>query len=243
MGKPRKSTDSLYFGTMAGPPKVIFLIPLLLCLCVAQDFDFFYFVQQWPGSYCDTKASCCYPTTGKPAANFSIHGLWPNYNDGSYPSNCDPDSQFQPSEVSDLIGRMRKDWPTLACPSGNGVKFWTHEWVKHGTCSESVLDQHQYFESALKLKGKVNLVQALQDAGIYPDGSTYSLNSITEAIRAATGHTPGIECNRDESRNPQLYQIYMCVDTSGSSIIECPKLPRGGCSSQVEFPSFGSESA
>ncbi|XP_076931996.1 uncharacterized protein LOC143597365 [Bidens hawaiensis] len=27
----------------------------LLAVSVAQDFDFFYFVQQWPGSYCDTK--------------------------------------------------------------------------------------------------------------------------------------------------------------------------------------------
>ncbi|KAK7401117.1 hypothetical protein VNO78_12432 [Psophocarpus tetragonolobus] len=37
-----------------------------------QDFDFYYFIQQWPGSYCDTQNSCCYPTTGKLAADFDI---------------------------------------------------------------------------------------------------------------------------------------------------------------------------
>jgi len=54
---------------------------------------------QWPGAYCDTSRACCYPTSGKPAADFGIHGLWPNYNGGSWPSNCEPDSQFDRSQV------------------------------------------------------------------------------------------------------------------------------------------------
>ncbi|XP_010066907.2 ribonuclease 1 [Eucalyptus grandis] len=213
---------------------------LLQCLAVhvaSQSFDFFYFVQQWPGSYCDTQQSCCYPTTGKPAADFGIHGLWPNYNDGSYPSNCDSSSPFNPSEVSDLKSSMQNSWPTLACPSGDGEQFWSHEWEKHGTCSESVLDQHAYFESALSLKQKVNLLQALKSAGITPGGS-YSLKSIKDAITEAAGYTPWIECNKDSSGNYQIYQIYLCVDTSGSNLIECPVFPKGTCSSEIEFPSF-----
>ncbi|CAI0425546.1 unnamed protein product [Linum tenue] len=68
-------------------------------LCVAQDFDFFYFVQQWPGAYCDSRQRCFYPKTGKPTADFGIHGLWPNYKNGAYPSNCDRDSVFHESQV------------------------------------------------------------------------------------------------------------------------------------------------
>ncbi|XP_043716842.1 ribonuclease 1-like [Telopea speciosissima] len=216
------------------------VIQLLTILCVSKDFDFFYFVQQWPGSYCDTRRSCCYPTTGKPAADFGIHGLWPNYDDGSYPSNCDSNAVFDPSLISDLTSSLEANWPTLACPSSDGLKFWSHEWLKHGSCSESVLDQHGYFQAALNLKKKVNLLQALQTAGIKPDGRFYSVDKITEAIKEATGFTPGIECNVDSSRNHQLYQVYLCVDTSGSNFIECPVAPSSRCGSKIEFPSFGS---
>ncbi|CAN1187830.1 Ribonuclease 1, partial [Linum perenne] len=207
-------------------------------LSVSKDFDFFYFVQQWPGSYCDSQQKCCYPTTGKPSADFGIHGLWPNYQDGTYPSNCDSGSPFVQSKVSDLISTMQKNWPTLACPSGNGVTFWSHEWEKHGTCSEEVLDQHSYFAKSLSLKSQTGLLDALTSSGINPDGQTYTLTAIKTAIQSKVGYTPFIECNKDDSGNSQLYQVYLCVDSSGSNLIECPVYPHGKCGSDIEFPEF-----
>ncbi|KAI3900691.1 hypothetical protein MKW98_009301 [Papaver atlanticum] len=144
---------------------ILLVIQLFSTQCASQDFDFFYFVQSWPGSYCDTKRGCCFPSTGKPRADFGIHGLWPNYKDGSYPSSCDRDSLYDPSMLSDLKWDLQKNWPTLACPSGNGDAFWGHEWNKHGTCSESCLNQHDYFASALKLKRKINLLRILANSG------------------------------------------------------------------------------
>ncbi|GER41414.1 ribonuclease NW [Striga asiatica] len=220
---------------------ILTLFAVLQCLSTmssAEDFDFFYFVQQWPGSYCDTKKSCCYPTTGKPPSNFGIHGLWPNNEDGSYPSNCDSNNPYDQSKISELISRMQQDWATLACPSNDGTKFWSHEWDKHGTCSEPVLDQNAYFKAALNLKSKLDLLQILRSAGINPDGGSYSLSSIKSTIGEAIGYTPYIECNVDEEGNSQLYQIYVCVDTSASKLIECPVFPRGRCDSTIEFPSF-----
>ncbi|GAB2280271.1 Ribonuclease pancreatic beta-type [Dionaea muscipula] len=213
-------------------------LPVVL-ITASQDFDFFYFVLQWPGSYCDTKQSCCYPLTGKPAADFSIHGLWPNYKDGSYPSNCDGDNPFDSSKVSGLIGRMEAEWPSLSCPSSDNTRFWSHEWLKHGTCSESILDEYGYFKAALDLKNQIDILRALTNAGIEPNGGTYSLGSIKDAIKEAIGYTPFVECNTDAaSRQSQLYQIYLCVDTTGSTLIECPVFPSGKCGAQIEFPSF-----
>ncbi|XP_011071277.1 ribonuclease 1-like [Sesamum indicum] len=212
--------------------KLLWLIGFAV-VCTCQDFDF------WPGSYCDSKQSCCYPKTGKPASDFSIHGLWPNYNDGSYPSNCDPENQFDPSKISDLSRRMQTDWPSLACPSSDSLSFWAHEWDKHGTCSQSVLGQHDYFATALNLKQQLNLLQILGDAGIEPNGGVYSLSSIKDAIKGGSGYEAWIECNMDiQSGNRQLYQVYMCLDASASNIIDCPVLPHGKCSSTIEFPPF-----
>ncbi|KAJ4753425.1 Ribonuclease T2 family protein [Rhynchospora pubera] len=220
--------------------KALFLLSLSLLAVVssAQDFDFFYFVQQWPGSYCDTKRSCCYPVTGKPDPIFTIHGLWPNYNDGSYPSNCDRQNDFDAREIEDLEKTMQKYWPTLACPSSDGLKFWGHEWDKHGTCAESQLDQHSYFLSALNLYKKANILKSLQDAGIEPDDRYYSVESIKQAIKRGVGFTPGLECNKDESGNQQISEVYLCVDTSGQEFIECPTFPRISCRKEVQFPSF-----
>ncbi|CAK9135482.1 unnamed protein product [Ilex paraguariensis] len=219
----------------------LLVVQCLAVLCVSQNFDFYYIVQMWPGSYCDTRQSCCYPKTGKPAEDFSIHGLWPNYNDGKYPQNCDRGNYFDESKISDLSSRLVKDWPTLACPSGDGFKFWEHEWEKHGTCSESILDQHSYFQSALDLKNKANLIQALNTAGIKPDGKFYSVESIKEAIKDSVGYEPYIDCNVDTSGNHQLYQVYLCVNASGTDFIECPVFPHGRrCGSEIEFPSFSS---
>lgn len=216
----------------------IAIFQCLSLLCLAQDFDFFYFVQTWPGSFCDTGKSCCYPQTGKPSADFKIHGLWPNYNDATYPSNCDSSNPFDRTQISDLVSSMQKNWPSLACPSSDNTKFWAHEWNKHGTCAESVLDQHGYFETALNLKNQVNILQALQAAGINPDGRYYSLNKIKSAIEEGIKLTPGITCNVDESGNNQLYEIYLCVDSSASNFIDCPIFPDANCASSVEFPIF-----
>ncbi|RZC80170.1 hypothetical protein C5167_042745 [Papaver somniferum] len=161
---------------------ILLVIQLFFTQCVSQDFDFFYFVQSvsinnsitsfylcllkdllcymcWPGSYCDTKRGCCFPSTGKPRADFGIHGLWPNYKDGSYPSCCDRDSLYDPSVTSN--GIYKKTGQRLPV---NGDAFWGHEWNKHGTCSESCLNQHDYFASALKLKRKINLLRILANS-------------------------------------------------------------------------------
>jgi len=75
-------------------------------------------------------------------------------------------------------------------------------------------------------------------SGIKPNGGSYSLRSIKGAIKDAIGFTPYIQCNEDSSGNSQLYQVYLCVNTSASDFIDCSVFPRGRCGSEIQFPSF-----
>lgn len=181
-------------------------------------------------------------------------------------------------QVEDLVSSLRTNWPSLACPSSDSTSFWKHEWDKHGTCSETVLDQHAYFQDNLNLKSTTNVLSCLKSASnkklisfikiykrnflcianatsympfekanlfvdvyltdILPNGGSYTLTSIKNAITSCIGHVPWIECNKDKSGRYQLYQVYICVDHSGTALINCPVFPTGACGSSMIFPTF-----
>ncbi|KAK2636206.1 hypothetical protein Ddye_030998 [Dipteronia dyeriana] len=226
-----RTSSSIFFSFL--------IIQCLVVVCFSQNFGFFYLIQQWPGSVFGTEQKSCYPTTVKPATNFTIHGLWPYGIDGMQPTYCKPHNHFKRSKMSGLNSRMQVSWPSLACPSGNGIKLWSNEWDKYGTCSRS--KQHEYFEAALKLKDKIDLLQILKKSGIKPDGKFYNLFKIKDSLRGALGYEPGVFCNDEKSgKNNQLFQIFICIDPSGSKVIECPGLPDAGigCASKIKFPAF-----
>merc|ERR1712023_327119 len=74
---------------------------------------------------------------------FTIHGLWWQNGDG-----CSG-PKFNESALEDIEPKMEVDW--MSCPEygGDNVGFWSHEWLKHGTCSN--LTEHEFFETALNL--------------------------------------------------------------------------------------------
>ena len=83
-----------------------------------------------------------------------IHGLWPQYSSGGYPSTC-TDEPFDEQIVVDIgMSEMNQYWPNIKSNTTNPDydSFWEHEWTKHGTCSP--LNQTDYFNTTLNL-GKI----------------------------------------------------------------------------------------
>ncbi|GER54588.1 S-like RNase [Striga asiatica] len=153
---------------------------------------------------------------------FTIHGLWADYNDGTWPSCCSG-KKFDAKEISTLLDALNKYWPSLSCGSssnchgGKGL-FWEHEILpfqhlrfeilkKHGTCSYSVTgDEYNYFLTALNVYFKYNVTEVLREAGYVASNSEkYPLGGIITAIQNAFHTTPQLECSGDA-----LQELYIC---------------------------------
>jgi ribonuclease T2 len=98
-------------------------------------FDFYVLAMTYQPEFCNFPAPCAYPG---PQETFSLHGLWPEWKNGTWPSTCSTDPLIDSTIRRVGLKRMEKYWPDLKSEYGNGKKYaslWEHEWSKHGTCS------------------------------------------------------------------------------------------------------------
>lgn len=86
------------------------------------EFDYLDFVQQWPATEGSSKS----------ISFFTIHGLWPTNNDGSYP--CDCPGSFNTSAISDLMSEMDRYWPAFR---GSSSDFWVRLFQRAAAACEN----------------------------------------------------------------------------------------------------------
>ena len=66
---------------------------------------------------------------------FSIHGLWPENVDGTYPALCDCKYDFEDRDLDPILDRLLTDWPSNI--PNSDYSFWRHEVKKHGSCCQN----------------------------------------------------------------------------------------------------------
>jgi ribonuclease T2 len=91
----------------------------------AQEFDYYVLALAWAPSYCEAEGDARDAEQCDPARDlgFTLHGLWPQYEDG-WPEFCDGTTR-DPG---------RDETAAMADIMGSGGLAW-YQWKKHGRCT------------------------------------------------------------------------------------------------------------
>jgi len=198
---------------------------------------------QYDPAICDSMSCRNFPKR----QDFTIHGLWPERLDGSWPQYCNSSDRFDPERVEGLLPRLREQWPSFGM--GADAQFWGHEWMRHGTCagkggkgsgakkkrnesevdpSSLGIDEETYFGAVLDLHSKYPLLPALEAAGIVPDDDrTYERTEVVAALQAsanATGKTrAAVHCGSGRRGSNELTEVWLCLSKERLEPFDCPE--------------------
>lgn len=133
---------------------------------------------------------------------WTLHGLWSDRCDGSYPQFCDRgmelhniSSSILASGERELYNEMNAFWLDNR---GHNDYFWQHEWNKHGTCYStlkpacrtdgggSVAVLVDYFKRIVETYKELPTYEFLARSGITPSNTRkYKLADIKQALKEA----------------------------------------------------------
>ena len=126
-----------------------------------ESYDIYFFTVLWLGTTCKIKGEQCFNNIKNVPKNiFTIHGLWPNYKNGTLADWCNGKNDIE----IDIKNKSLLDYMNTYYISGYHTNeyFWGHEYNKHGYCYNQrnnidVNDYEKYFEKAKELYINYNL--------------------------------------------------------------------------------------
>ena len=146
--------------------KIVYLNILNIVLSVS-NYDMYIFSRSWIPSFCKFNTQNICNGNHSNYNKFTIHGLWPNWNNGSWPQYCS-NSSLDYNMFDTIVPDMSLQWSDNFKPSW---KLWNHEWKKHGTCAVGNLyikNSNDYFISALWLNMRMNINYIIKKYNIIP---------------------------------------------------------------------------
>lgn len=184
------------------PLTAAFLLSIAAYSAFAQQyaqpgkFDLYLFTLSWSPQFCATATrdtAECHITNG----NFVVHGLWPEFKNGSWPSSCShAPGPSDPTLVADLMPD-----PSLV----------SHEWYTHGTCSALGVDG--YFGLMRTVKKSVVIPQVFQQLS----RTTWMAPSEIKARFTASNPEIQPEDMRIGCAGNNLVQVQICIAKNGKS--------------------------
>lgn len=189
--------------------------------------------QTWCGYNQTTIAPC--NNAKQLGIDFSIHGLWPEYYNNSYPSYCNNSIVFDPTKLQPIMNDLNNYWPSYM---GNNSDFWKHEYMKHATCYQVNISELSFFQRTLGMYKVNNMTQELKNRGVKYN-TTYYLNVLEETFNGKfhCGYPSCVEGIYNEYNQPSnmVTQFWKCFDIELNEI-KCPDwLDSGSCQKEVYF--------
>jgi ribonuclease T2 len=185
-------------------------------------FNYYVLALSWVPAFCaahpDLSTFECDPNNH---LGLVVHGLWPQYNNGDWPSLCASTPPVKSDTVAQMISIM---------PSESVIQ---HEWANHGTCSG--LSQQEYFATIKKLYSNLKIPDDFKDPRSKREISS---SGIEEKFANANGAPQGafrVSCLQNEFSAVEIcltrnLQYQSCPATLDSEECKTPQInvrPKG----------------
>lgn len=165
----------------------------------------------WQPAFCESKPNkpeCRSQRTGRyDTQNFSLHGLWPQPRNNVYcavsDSIIDKDKKGRWNQLPklELSKILRKDLSKMM--PGYRSSLHRHEWFKHGTCMDVMINPQQYFDLSIATLNAINN-SPIRDLFADNIGREINSNQIAKAMEKSfgkgAGKRIGVFCKRDGKR-------------------------------------------
>jgi len=164
------------------------------------DFDYYLLTLSWSptwaASHCginDVREQC------KTAFGFIVHGLWPQYENGSWPQECAASTKLT-SEQTEEAEQAMPD-----------AELMQHEWDKHGTCSG--LTPSEYFTAIADTFGSIEIPSSLQSP---TQQQEIGVKELADAFVSANPTFPAgsvlVSCVGSAQGQSKLAEVRICLD-------------------------------
>ncbi|KAF1030411.1 MAG: Ribonuclease [Pseudomonas sp.] len=174
----------------------------------AGVFDFYVLALSWSPTFCLTNPGD-QQCSGK-GYGFVLHGLWPQYTDGGWPSSCAPQSRLS-------LGEVAKGMTIFV-----SEKLLRHEWAKHGTCSG--LDASTYLDKSDAALARVKVPEQLQPL----NAPTYLPARQIEALFRQSNPAMGDRGVAVSCKGQELSEVRVCL-SKDLQFTQCPKSVKTRC--------------
>lgn len=201
-------------------------------------FDYVQLTLMWSPGACATSPQECKKIQDR---HFTVHGMWPTKRGTREPAFCCFDNNFDFNALKPILPELDEFWYSYI--DTNSRSFWSHEWMKHGTCSRDVkqlVGELSYFGTTLKMAKSLDILGELAKAGIVPnkDDKSYSSDQIVKVLTSSIsdGKAIQIDCDYEHDQPiPVLTGLNFCYD-SNLTPADCPDM-KNKCKRQVLFRS------